>query len=211
MRIFLAGTRAFGVAAGEAIMAMPGVEVVGAFAPRGDPLAAWGAHHGLWTAEKANAGDVKASAADLIVAAHCHDYLGRLTRRAAPYGAIGYHPSLLPRHRGKSAIEWTVRMREPIAGGSVYEFDSGVDTGSVVLQDWCHVHPKWTASDLWRERLFPMGVDLLVQSVAMYRDARPVLARPQNLAFATWEPAIDGVPDLRRTELLALTAGPTRE
>ena len=209
MRVFLAGTKSFGVAVGEALYAMPGVDLVGVFAPRGDSLAAWGTHKGVWAADRANPADVEAVRADLIVAAHCHDYLGRKTRASAAHGAIGYHPSLLPRHRGKSAVEWTIRMRDSVAGGSVYQFDSGVDTGPVILQDFCLVNPKWTASDLWRERLFPMGVDLLVRSVEAHKHG-PVFARPQDPDLATWEPAIGAVPDLHRTELYAITAGPRR-
>lgn len=98
---------------------------------------------------------------DLIVNAHGTAHLSERIRAATRYGAIGYHPSLLPRHRGRSAVEWTVHMRDPIAGGTVYLMDDGYDTGPIIRQDWCFVDPAWTASDLWREQLFPMGRRLL--------------------------------------------------
>ena len=57
---------------------------------------------------------------DLIVAAHSHDYLGRRTRLRARLGAIGYHPSLLPLHRGRDAVRWTIKMGDRVTGGTVY-------------------------------------------------------------------------------------------
>ena len=50
--------------------------------------------------------------ADLIIAAHSHDFVGSVTRRKKRFGAIGFHPSVLPRHRGRSSIEWAVRFGE---------------------------------------------------------------------------------------------------
>jgi methionyl-tRNA formyltransferase len=130
---------------------------------------------------------------DVIVNAHGPEFIAREQRVQAVYGAIGYHPSLLPRHRGRDAIKWTIARQDPIAGGTVYELDDGWDTGPVIAQDWCHVLPGWTASDLWREELFPMGIALLLHVVrAMswgpeHWPATPGV--PQDERAATVEPA----------------------
>lgn len=200
MRVILAGTRSFGVAAYERIAKEH--DVVGVIAPIDDRLAArvstaFGLplHAGLGPLDQW----VRGRDADLIVAAHSHAYLGKRTRAATRLGAIGYHPSLLPRHRGRDAVKWTIKLRDPIAGGSVYWFDSGVDTGPVAAQSWCHVDPAWDASDLWRERLFPMGVELLA-SVLGDLDQGILVSEPQDERFASWEPSWER-PPLHRPEL----------
>ena len=63
-------------------------------------------------------------------------------------GSIGYHPSLLPRHRGIAAVEWTILEGDPIAGGSIYHLADGWDAGAIAAQDWCFVKKGETARDL---------------------------------------------------------------
>ncbi len=55
---------------------------------------------------------------DLIVTAHSHARISKEALAAARLGGIGYHPSLLPRHRGIAAVEWTIKEGDPIAGGT---------------------------------------------------------------------------------------------
>ncbi|ABB40191.1 Formyltetrahydrofolate dehydrogenase [Oleidesulfovibrio alaskensis G20] len=131
---------------------------------------------------------------DLMVAAHCHRYIGAGALLKARHGILAYHPSLLPRHRGRNAIHWTLAMRDPIAGGSVYLMDDGVDTGDIVCQDWCHVLPNDTPQTLWRRSLGPMGVRLLTQAVTwLVRDGTLHTMR-QDERCATWEPALAREP-----------------
>lgn len=205
IRIVVAGTRSFGIACAEALLETPGVAVVGVFSPLGDSLTAWASSRGLWIGATVTEADVAAAKVDLIVGAHCHDYLGKRSRGAARLGALIGHPSLLPRHRGKSSVEWTIKMGDPISGFTWFFADSGVDTGPVVAQDFCHVRPGMDASDLWREELFPMGVRLATQAVP---NIERLYARPQDPRVATWEPALDNVPNLRRVELPELDYKP---
>lgn len=127
---------------------------------------------------------------DLIVCAHAHCFVGGAARGRARLGAIGYHPSLLPRHRGRDAIEWAVRFGDPVTGGTVYQLDDGADTGPILRQAWCWVRPGDTAAELWRRDLGPLGVKLLAETVdALFFGA--VRPKPQDPALATFEPAID--------------------
>lgn len=141
---------------------------------------------------------------DVIIAAHSHDFIGRRTRSAARFGAIGYHPSLLPRHRGRDAVRWTIRSGDPVAGGSVYWLTDTVDGGPIAAQDWCWVTPGWTASDLWRRALLPMGLRLIGAALDDI-DAGVIRREPQREDVATWEPALDSQP-LHRPELPELEA-----
>ena len=93
---------------------------------------------------------------DLGVTAHSFDYIGKLTRYKPSIGWIGYHPSLLPRHRGKSSIEWALRMREPVTGGTIFWLNAGIDRGDIAYQEFIHIDPqhflniKSGAQKIWR-------------------------------------------------------------
>ncbi len=138
--------------------------------------------------------------ADLIVAAHSHDFVGAVTRRKARLGAIGFHPSALPRHRGRSAIEWALRFGERMTGGTIYWLNDVVDGGPVAAQEHCLIHPDDTALSLWIRELAPLGLRLFRQ-VLRDIDRGLVIAIDQDSELATWEPAIDGVPRLFRPDL----------
>ncbi|MCL7999165.1 methionyl-tRNA formyltransferase [Brucella sp. 21LCYQ03] len=98
---------------------------------------------------------------DLIVCAHAHVFVPASVRNTASF-CIGYHPSLLPLHRGKRAIEDTVAAGDKIAGGSIYHLNDEFDAGAVAFQEWCFVHTGETAADLWRRSLGPLGVELIL-------------------------------------------------
>ena len=206
MRVVLVGQKSFGAAALEMLVGMGayGVNLVEVWAPDlNDKLAVMARKLRVPVVPGE---DFRNAGVDLIVAAHSHKFLGSRTRKATTLGAIGYHPSLLPRHRGIDAVAWTVHMRDPIAGGSVYWFDNGVDTGPIAKQDWCHVHPGWSASDLWRQELFPMGIRLLRETMHDLL-AGKVVSIPQDPDVATWEPSWER-PPLYRPELPEIGAMP---
>ncbi|MDR1890102.1 MAG: hypothetical protein LBQ81_12115 [Zoogloeaceae bacterium] len=125
---------------------------------------------------------------DLIIAAHAHAYISEPARQATRYGALGYHPSLLPRHRGRDAVRWTLHMRDPIAGGTAYWMDNGADTGPIAAQHWCHVLSTDTARTLWQRDLAPIGL-CLIEQVLSDLDKGILTAVPQPDDCITWEPA----------------------
>ena len=125
---------------------------------------------------------------DLILCAHAHIFVTPEARQKARFGALGYHPSLLPRHRGRDAIVWTLHMRDLVAGGTAYWLDDGADTGDIAAQDWCWVKPGETPEGLWRGELAPMGLRLL-RDVLARLDAGEAPRMPQDPTMATWEPA----------------------
>lgn len=124
---------------------------------------------------------------DLVVSAHCTWLIEEETLARCPKGGIGYHPSLLPLHRGGDAVRWAIHMRERVAGGSVFWLDGRADGGPILLQDWCFIRPGDTPESLWRRELGPMGVRLLGEAVDQVAagTARRV---PQDESLATWEP-----------------------
>lgn len=202
MRILVAGQKRFGRDT-LALCVARGYEIAAVSCPAGGDDKLWVEAQnrnlpvipaGQFTADRVPAG------VTLIVAAHCHDYISRKARDRAELGALGYHPSLLPRHRGRSAIEWAIRMKEPTTGGSVYWFNDVVDGGPVAAQDWCHIRPGDTAKELWERELAPMGLRLFARVFdALDKGIQP--ASDQDRELATWEPAIDKVPPLWRPDV----------
>lgn len=133
---------------------------------------------------------------DLIIAAHSYDYVGMKTLAKTKLGGVGYHPSLLPLHRGKDAVKWTIRMGDRITGGSVYWLSKNVDGGPIAAQDWCFIPQDWDATRLWREKLQPMGVKLFLQTLEDLARGK-IIAVPQDEGLATWEPSFDQSPIYR--------------
>jgi methionyl-tRNA formyltransferase len=131
-----------------------------------------------------------ADGTELIVAAHTHARVGAEALAKARLGGIGYHPSLLPRHRGIAAIEWTVRCNDPIAGGSIYHLADRMDAGAIAAQDWCFVKPGESARELWERALAPMGIRLLAQVVAGASASGVLPAQAQDEQFATQAPKL---------------------
>lgn len=127
---------------------------------------------------------------DVILAAHCHRFVSKTVRDKAKHGVLAYHPSLLPRHRGKDAIHWTLAMKDSIAGGTVYKMDDGADTGGIITQDWCHVAADDTPQSLWRRALAPMGVRLLIEGITQLKNTGQLSSQKQDESYATWEPSL---------------------
>lgn len=125
---------------------------------------------------------------DVLLCANLHAFLGADARAKARLGALGYHPSLLPRHRGRDAIRWAIHMRELLTGGTLYWMDNGADTGPIAAQGWCWIRPGDTPETLWRRELAPMGLELFAQVLAGL-DVGHLPSRPQDELLATWEPA----------------------
>jgi len=127
---------------------------------------------------------------DLIVTAHSHARISKEALAVAKLGGIGYHPSLLPRHRGIAAVEWTIREGDPIAGGTIYHLADRMDAGAIAAQDWCFVKKGETARELWERALAPLGLRLLGE-VIDHANARGSLpATPQDEQFATSAPSL---------------------
>jgi methionyl-tRNA formyltransferase len=105
-------------------------------------------------------------------------------------GAICYHPSLLPRHRGVNAVNWAVIKGDTSTGLTIFWPDAGMDAGPILLQKAVDIDPDDTAGSLYFDHLFPMGVEALIESVALIKSNKAPKI-PQNEKEATYEPPCD--------------------
>lgn len=203
MRVYLAGQKAFGAAVFEAAR-KAGHEIVQVSAPAlrdngqlPDRLRDAAERAGVpWLEAGRLRADLMPDGVDLIVCAHSHDFVGRKTRLKTKLGAIGYHPSLLPRHRGRDAVRWAIHMGDAVTGGSVYWLNDTVDGGPIAAQEHVFIAPDDTPEGLWRSKLAPLGVKLLMRALSQIRDGI-IVARPQEEAYATWEPSWSRAPVAR--------------
>lgn len=207
MRILIAGQKEFGAAVFRLALRL-GHEVVAVACPlfgsngkSADRLLDAARIYNVPRVDRLEAASVPENL-DLIVTAHSHDFVGRATRDRAKWGAVGYHPSLLPRHRGRDAVRWAIKMNDPVTGGSIYWLNEVMDGGPIALQKWCWIEPGETAEDLWRNKLFSIGVELfdeVLSDVPKFFG----LKEKQDAAVATFEPACNP-PRAYRPDLLRL-------
>jgi methionyl-tRNA formyltransferase len=194
MRITLVGSRHFGVTTFN-ILRQHGVDIVRVVVhDREDRLAATAKAAGIEVAVQADPKFVVAAEiapnTDLIVTAHSHARVTREALAAATLGGIGYHPSLLPRHRGLAAVEWTIKEGDPIAGGTVYHLADRMDAGAIAAQEWVFVKKGETARELWERALAPLGYKLLGDVIDYAKTHKSLPAKPQDEQFATRAPAL---------------------
>ena len=198
MRIVLFGQAAFGKDVFDALRDA-GEEIVGVSTPRPgarpDPL--------LQAAEEGGIPNVvtrdlrkdegfdryRSWQPELLVFAFVTDIVRKNVLDVPKQGTIQYHPSLLPKHRGISSMAWPVIAGETATGVTIFWVDEGIDTGPILLQREAEIRPDDTVGSLYFERLYPMGVEALVDAPRMVREGAAPRSE-QDHAQASYEPPI---------------------
>ena len=123
---------------------------------------------------------------ELNIMAFVTDILPESILNYPKFGTIQYHPSLLPKHRGGSAINWAIINGETKTGITIFWPDKGIDTGPILLQKEAEISPDDTVGSLYFNKLFPLGIEALVESVELIK--RGIAPRiPQDESQATYE------------------------
>jgi methionyl-tRNA formyltransferase len=195
MKCALVGSRYFGATVFEALRKEAGVEFTTIVVPALDDRLALAAQAAgvpvhVLVDKKIVPGDAIPEGTDLIVAAHTHARVSNEALAHSRLGGIGYHPSLLPRHRGIAAIEWTIKEGDPIAGGTIYHLADRMDAGAIAAQEWVFVKKGETARELWERALAPLGQKLLGEVIDYAKVHKTLPARPQDEQFATLAPSL---------------------
>ncbi|CAB1345764.1 unnamed protein product [Coregonus sp. 'balchen'] len=128
----------------------------------------------------------KAVGAELNVMPFCSQFIPMNVIDHPAHGSIIYHPSILPLHRGASAINWTLIQGDKKAGFSIFWADDGLDTGPILLQRECLVEPNDTVDTLYNRFLFPEGIKAMVESVQLIADGKAPRI-PQTEEGASYE------------------------
>jgi methionyl-tRNA formyltransferase len=80
------------------------------------------------------------------------------------HGTIQYHPSLLPKYRGPSSINWPIIRGDTKTGLTIFRPTDGLDEGPVILQKETPIGPDDTLGTVYFDRLFPMGVKAMLEA-----------------------------------------------
>src|ERR1700704_1628307 len=183
MRIAIVGQRAFGKAVLDAFLdrgdAVAGVfcapEKPGAAADplrlaaeeRRIPLYQFGS---LKTEEARQA--LRLIDADLGVMAYVLQFVPQDFATIPRHGMIQFHPSLLPRYRGPSSINWPIIRGDTKTGLSIFRPTDGLDEGPVILQKETPIGPDDTLGSVYFDRLFPMGVQAMLEAADLVVSGR---------------------------------------
>jgi len=198
MRIVIVGQGPFGEKVLEALI-QKGEEVVGVFSPpdkRGEPLKLLAGKSGIAIFQPFLMKDPKVEEdylklrPDLAILAFVMDIIPEKILNIPSLGTICYHPSLLPRHRGASAINWAIIHGDTRTGLTIFWTDRGIDTGPILLQKEVEIGPDETTGSLYFNTLFPMGVEAIVEAVALIKQGEAPRI-PQDDSKATYEPPCD--------------------
>src|SRR5262245_39092436 len=175
MKIAIIGQQDFGKAVLDAFLAR-GDEVAGVFcAPekpgaKADPVRATAEEKKLPVyqfkslREKAAHDALTALKADLGIMAYVLQFAPDTLVKIPRLGTIQYHPSLLPKYRGPSSINWPIIRGETRTGLTIFRPTEGLDEGPIVLQKECDIGPDETIGDVYFNKLFPMGVKAMLEA-----------------------------------------------
>ncbi|NWG01794.1 MAG: methionyl-tRNA formyltransferase [Syntrophaceae bacterium] len=198
MRIIIVGQGPFGEKVLEAFI-QRGEEVVGVFSPPGNRGEAMGA-----LAEKSRIPSFRPNLMkdpevydtyvnlrpELAILAFVTDILPEKLLGVPSLGTICYHPSILPRHRGASAINWAIIQGDSRTGLTILWVEKGIDTGPILLQKEIEIQPDETTGAVYFNKLFPMGIDAILEAVELIKMGKAPRI-PQDESKATYEPPCD--------------------
>ena len=198
MRIVIIGQGPFGERVLQALI-QKGEKIVGIFSPpdkRGEPLKILAEKSGiaffrpnLMKGPQVYETFLKLKP-ELTILAFVTDIIPENLLTVPSLGTICYHPSLLPRHRGASAINWAIIQGDTQTGLTIFWVDKGIDTGPILLQKEVEIEPDETIGSLYFNKLFPMGIDAMAEAVELIKAGKAVRI-PQDESKATYEPPCD--------------------
>jgi len=197
MRIAIVGQRDFGKAAMDAFVKR-GDTVAGVFsAPEkageaADPLRLGAEQLGIpvyalpsLRVDEARQA-LQALQVDLAVLAYVLQFVPQDFATIPRHGTIQFHPSLLPRYRGPSSINWPIILGDTRTGLTIFRPVDGLDEGPIILQKETPIAPDETLGKVYFGRLFPMGIEALMEAADLVVNGRAPLT-VQDETCASYE------------------------
>ena len=198
MRIIIVGQGPFGEKVLQALI-QKGEDIVGNFSPqdkRGEGMKTLAEKSGIPFYRPNFMKDPQVYDAsvklqpDLAILAFVTDIIPEKLLTIPSLGTICYHPSILPKHRGASAINWAIIQGDTRTGLTIFWVDKGIDTGPILLQKEIEIGPDDTTGSLYFNALFLMGVEAMVEAVELIKKGKAPRI-PQDKSRATYEPPCD--------------------
>lgn len=198
MRLIVMGQQAFGKDVLARLIDAGRDEVVAVYCEPdrpgkpADPIKEFALEKGLAVHQPANFDDkatlatLAAHKADLMVMAFVNVFVPEAARDTPKLGSICFHPSLLPLHRGPSAVNWPIIMGATKSGFSWFYPSDGLDEGDSLLQWECEIGPDDTVIDLYFKKIYPSAVESVLTVCDLFRNGNPPHIVPDE-SKATYE------------------------
>ena len=199
MRIIVMGQQAFGKAVVEALLNR-GDDVIAVFcAPdkegkSQDPIKEFAVQKGLPVYQPKSYKDpathqqMRDLKPDLCLMAYVTIFVPKEAREIPTKGSLCFHPSLLPRHRGPSSINWPIMWGETKTGLTIFYPDDGLDEGDILLQKHVDIGDEDTLGTMYFEKIFPLGVQAMLESVDLMKGSNPprIVQDDSKATYESW-------------------------
>ena len=198
MRLIIMGQQAFGKACLEEVIKRGEDEVVAVYcAPDKenkplDPIKEYALEKGLPLIQPPNfkstevLDEIRSFNSDLCVMAYVTLFVPEAAREIPKFGSICFHPSLLPKHRGPSSINWAIISGATKTGLTIFWPSDGLDEGDILLQKEVDVDQDDTLGIVYFQKIFPIGVEAIIESIDLVRAGNPPRIK-QDESKSTYE------------------------
>jgi methionyl-tRNA formyltransferase len=134
------------------------------------------------------AGAMQSAGADLGIMAFVLQFVSQEFATIPRHGTIQYHPSLLPKYRGPSSINWPIIKGDTETGLTIFRPSDGLDEGAVILQKNTPIGPDDTLGSVYFDRLFPMGVKAMLEAadLVMAGNHKEIVQDESNASYEGW-------------------------
>ena len=129
---------------------------------------------------------MRALNSDLCVMAYVIIFVPKAARDIPTHGSICFHPSVLPKHRGPSSINWPIIGGATKSGLTFFWPDDGLDEGEILLQKHIDISPDDTLGTVYFEKIFPLGIEATLEAIALVKAGNPPRI-VQDDSLATYE------------------------
>jgi methionyl-tRNA formyltransferase len=198
-RIAIIGQSSFGSTVARGVLKDKDMEIVGLFTPSdsdSDPLFLFSKENNIDVFRFKKLRSRKAIEqfeklkVDLLVMAYVIDIVPLEIIKSPSIGTIQYHPSLLPKHRGPSSINWAIIDGDSKTGITIFWPDEGLDTGPILLQKEVKIDSNDSTGSLYFDKLFPLGVKAILESIELIKNnnAPKIIQNEDNASYETWCP-----------------------
>lgn len=183
MRLIIMGQQAFGKDVVAKLLDAGKDEIVAVYCEpdkdKADPIKEFALAQGIPVEQPAHFKDeqtlekLRSYKADLMLMAFVNVFVPEAARDTPVHGSICFHPSLLPLHRGPSAVNWPIIMGSEQSGYSWFYPTDGLDEGDVLMQWSCPIDPDDTVINLYFKKIYPSAVDSALEVCELYRNGNP--------------------------------------
>ena len=198
MRLIIMGQQAFGKACLEEVIKRGEDEVVAVYCAADkenkplDPVKEYALEKGLPLIQPPNfkstevLDEIRSFNSDLCVMAYVTLFVPEAAREIPKFGSICFHPSLLPKHRGPSSINWAIISGATKTGLTIFWPSDGLDEGDILLQKEVDVDQDDTLGIVYFQKIFTLGVDAVLESIDLVRAGNPPRIK-QDESKSTYE------------------------